>query len=135
MKKLKFYFIKTAIYVTCVDLKTSRSFYSALTLLYFFIYFQRPVFSLGVSQHMHKITNLWKFELDWSSELRDNYERKNTLITRSCMLDFETSNSILEVSKSNWWKILSFSKTTPLQRDLFLTMFYITNLSPLLVTK
>ena len=25
---------------------------------------QRPVFSLGVSQHMHKITNLWKFELN-----------------------------------------------------------------------
>ena len=36
---------------------------------------QRPVFSLGVSQHMDKITNLRKFELDWSSELRDNYER------------------------------------------------------------
>ena len=37
---------------------------------------QRPVFSLCVSQHIHKITNLWKFELDWSLELRDNYERK-----------------------------------------------------------
>ena len=28
---------------------------------------QRPVFSLGVSQPMHKITNLGQFELDWSS--------------------------------------------------------------------
>ena len=37
---------------------------------------QRPVFSLGVSQHMHKITNLWKFELNWLSKLRDNNERK-----------------------------------------------------------
>ena len=37
---------------------------------------QRPVSSLGISQHMHKITNLCKFELDRSSELRDNYERK-----------------------------------------------------------
>ena len=36
---------------------------------------QRPVFLLGVSQHMHKITNLWKFELNWSSKLRDNNER------------------------------------------------------------
>ena len=35
---------------------------------------------------MHKINYLWKFELDWSSELRDNYERKNTLVTRSCVL-------------------------------------------------
>ena len=37
---------------------------------------QNPVFSLCVSQHVHEITNLWKFELDWLSELRDNYERK-----------------------------------------------------------
>ena len=35
---------------------------------------------------MHKITNLWKFELDWSSELQDNYERKNTHVTWSCVL-------------------------------------------------
>ena len=37
---------------------------------------RRPVFSLGVSQHMHTITNLWKFELNWSSKLRDNNGRK-----------------------------------------------------------
>ena len=36
----------------------------------------RPAFSLAVSQHMHKITNLWKFELNWSSKLRDNNGRK-----------------------------------------------------------
>ena len=49
---------------------------------------QRPVFSLGVSQHMHTITNLSKFELNyWSSKLRDNNERKkNTLATLSCAL-------------------------------------------------
>lgn len=52
MKKLKFYFIKTAIYVTCVDLKTSRSFYSALTLLYFFIYFQRPVWFVFILENV-----------------------------------------------------------------------------------
>ena len=51
------------------------------------------------------------------------------------MLDFETSNSKPEVSKSNSWKITYFSKTTPLQREPFLTKFYITNLFPLLVTK
>jgi hypothetical protein len=34
---------------------------------------------------MHKITNLWKFELNRSSKLRDNNERKNTLVTRSCV--------------------------------------------------
>ena len=51
------------------------------------------------------------------------------------MLDFETSNSKLEVSKSNSWRITSFSKTMSLQREPFLTMFYTTNLSPLLVIK
>ena len=51
------------------------------------------------------------------------------------MLDFETSNSKSEVSKSNSSKITSFSKTTSLQRVLFLTMFYTINLSPLLVFK
>ena len=35
---------------------------------------------------MHKITNLWKFELNRSSKLRDNNERKNTLVTQSCVL-------------------------------------------------
>ena len=51
------------------------------------------------------------------------------------MLNFETSNSKLEVSKSSSWKITSFSKTTTLQRKLFLTMFYTINLSPLLAIK
>ena len=49
-------------------------------------YCQRLVFTFGVSQHMPKITNLWKFELNWSSKLRDNNERKNTLVTRSYVL-------------------------------------------------
>ena len=38
--------------------------------------FQRPVFSLGVSQHMHKITNLWTFELNLSSKWQDMNETK-----------------------------------------------------------
>ena len=36
---------------------------------------QRPVFPLGVSQHMHKTINLWKFGLMWSSNLQENIER------------------------------------------------------------
>ena len=35
---------------------------------------------------MHEVTNLWKFELNQSSELQDNNERKNTLVVRSCVL-------------------------------------------------
>jgi hypothetical protein len=29
---------------------------------------RNPVFSLGVSQHMHELSNLWEFELNWSSK-------------------------------------------------------------------
>ena len=46
---------------------------------------QRLVFSLGVSQHMFRITNMWKFEISWLSKLRDINERENTLVTQSCV--------------------------------------------------
>ena len=49
------------------------------------------------------------------------------------MIEFGTSKSNAEVSKSNPWKITSFSKTTTLQMEACLTMFYIMNSSPLLV--
>ena len=66
---------------------------------------QRPVFSLGVSQHMHKITNLWKFELNWLSKLWDNNERKKhpchtklcafrCLISRPQILNLRSPNQI-----------------------------------------
>ena len=46
---------------------------------------QRLDCSVGVSQHMHKITNLRKCELNWSSKLQENNGRKNTLVV-SCVL-------------------------------------------------
>ena len=56
---------------------------------------------------MHKITNPGSFELNPSSKLRDNYERKKKPplsheAMRFQMLDFETSNSKHEVSKSKF---------------------------------
>ena len=102
---------------------------------------QRPVFSIGVSQHMHKITNIWKFKLDWSSKLRDNNERKTPLsheVVYFQMLDFGTSKSNSEVSKSNSnicvEKYFFLKKTTLFQREPFL-MFYTINSAPLFVTK
>ena len=74
---------------------------------------QRPVFSLNVSQHMHKITNQWKFEVNWSSKLRDNIEKKIPLshvLVCFQMLDFENSKPNSEVTKSKAWKITAFSK-------------------------
>ena len=91
---------------------------------------QWTVFSLGVSQHMHKITNLWKFELNWSSKLRDNNERKNTL-----------SDAWFRDLKSQFWGLeIKFVE------NYFFLENYVTsegavshnvtiNLSPLLVTK
>ena len=47
---------------------------------------QRPVFSLGVSQHVHIITNLWKLGLNWSLTMQENNERKTTLVATICVL-------------------------------------------------
>ena len=66
---------------------------------------QRPVFSLGVYQH--KITNLWKFEPNRSSKLRDNNDRKKhpchtklcafiCLISRPQILNLRSRNQIRE---------------------------------------
>ena len=89
---------------------------------------QSPVFSLGVSQHMHDITKLVKILTQLLVKVARYLKEKN-------MLDFEASNFNSEVSKSNSWKITAFVNATSLQREQFLTMFYTINLSPLLVTK
>ena len=53
-------------------------------------------------------------------------KEKNTPLSHEvvCMLDFETSNSKSEVSKSNSWKNLEIYL---LQREPFFTMFYTIN--------
>ena len=38
------------------------------------------------SQHMHNITNLSKVKLNWSSKLRDNYEKTHPCHTTLCAL-------------------------------------------------
>ena len=75
---------------------------------------------------------------NWSSTLRDNNERKNTNVTRSCVLSClisEPQNLNRRSRNQIPEKTTSFSKTTLLQRERFLTMFYTINSSPLLVTK
>ena len=63
---------------------------------------QRPVFSLAVSQHMHKITNL-SCEITMKEKIPLSHE-----VVCFQMLDFETSNSKSEVSNSNSLKFTSF---------------------------
>ena len=43
---------------------------------------QRPVFSLGVSQHLNKTTNMCKFELNLLSMMKENKERTNTIVAQ-----------------------------------------------------
>ena len=101
---------------------------------------QRPVSSLGVPQHMHKI-NLWKIDLNWSSKLRDNNGRKNTLVTQSCVL----SDAWFGDRKIYFWgleiKLKYFSGKLLLSRKLCyfrgsrFSQDLTTNSSPLLVAK
>ena len=77
---------------------------------------------------MHKITNLWKLSSIGHRNCEIIMQEKTPLsheVVCFQNLDFDTSNSKSEVSKSNSWKITSFSKTMSLQREPFLTMFYV----------
>ena len=63
---------------------------------------QRPVFSLGVSNHTH-VHKINKFELNSSLKLRDNNGEKNTLVdTWSCVLsDARFRDHILNLRSRN----------------------------------
>ena len=89
---------------------------------------------------MHKITNLWEtFERNIGRRSCEIIMEEKTRLSHEVvcfqMLDFETSNSNSEVLKLDSWKITSFSKTTFLQREPFLTMFYAIKSSLLLSAK
>ena len=86
-----------------------------LKALYTFGNCQWPVFPLGVSHRKHKITSLWKFELNRSSKLRENDERKNILGGQSCVLSHRNKRNKRLLARSLLlfkWEITSFSKTT-----------------------
>ena len=61
------------------------------------------------------------FKLNWSLKLCDNNEKNNNLTPLSHEVAFKTLKSNSEVSKSNSWKITSFSKTILLQRRVTLS--------------
>ena len=93
---------------------------------------QRPVFSLGVSKHMHTRTNLWKFELKWSSKLRDMNEVKKHpcrtklfafiwLISRPQILNLRSWNQIR-------WKLLLSRKLRHFRGSRFSQCFILSNL-------
>ena len=95
---------------------------------------QRPVFTLKI---MHKITNLYKFGLNWSSKLGENNGRNKHPCRTSCVLldalnlrpqmrsriQFKYVSEILLLSQIRYFRGSSFS------------MFYTVNNSLLLDTK
>ena len=82
MFKLTLYIKTTKLNYYLVQISRELNYLSLFCLktLDTFVNCQRPVFSLGVSQHTHDIPNLWKCGLDWSSNLQENNERKTPLL-------------------------------------------------------
>ena len=100
---------------------------------------QRPVFSLGVSQHMHKMTNLWKFELNRSSKLRDNNERKKhpcdtKLCAFRCLIS-RPQNLSLRSRNQIHGKLLLSRKLRHFRGSRFSHCFYNIDSSQLVVTQ
>ena len=91
---------------------------------------QRPVFSLGVSQHMHTMTNLWNFFCSIGHRsCKKEHPHYITLCDLRCIIKgFSWNFLLLE------WEITSLSKTTLLQKERVLTMLYTINSSPMLVS-
>ena len=102
--------------------------YTQLQARYSFSNRQRPVSSLGVSQHMHQITKLWKFKLSWSLKMQVNSEEEKKTLLRRCVWFQMTERGfrpgVLIQIQIFLWKCNPFSKTTLLQRTWFTTMFY-----------
>ena len=63
---------------------------------------------LGVSQHMHKITIL--FELNWSSNLRENNVRKTTLVLQVVCNSNILVRRLLLSQKLHYFRGSRFSK-------------------------
>ena len=70
--------------------------------------------------YMHTITNLWKFELNWSSKLREKNGRKKTPLSHKLCafrcLEFETLAEVSISIQIFYWEVTSFSKAMLLQR-------------------
>ena len=97
---------------------------------------QRPVFSLGVFQHMQKMTSLWKCWLNWSLKLQNNNKTKRKTPCRHNSVSSDRNTGIWpEVFYYFSEKLPLSQKIMLLQRESFLTMFYTINSSPLLNTK
>ena len=85
---------------------------------------ERPVFSLGVSQLMLIITNLWELELNWSSKLLENGWRKKHPGRKKAvcfqMLDFKTSAVVTKSNILPWTQKLRFFRGSHFSQYFFI---------------
>ena len=91
---------------------------------------QGQVSSLCVYANFDKSTKLWQFGFNSPPKLQENNEKKKTPLLQKfiCIHQMPEKNFMLEAFlkfKYLGVKITPFSKTTRLERESFLTMFYI----------
>ena len=72
---------------------------------------QRPLFSLGVSQHKHKITSGWKFELKFNQSCEKMMREKTPLLDEFVCFQIRIKDFWLEV-------FYYFSEKLPLSQNL-----------------
>ena len=92
------------------------------------VIFKRPVFSLGVSQHVHTITNLWKFELNKLEIGRRMCEiimKEKTPLSHEVVCFISRPRDLILRSRNQIRGKLFLSRKL-LQRKPFLTMFILT---------
>ena len=116
--------------------KDKRDIYHHLHLLkgrYTFGSSQRPVFSLGVSQHKHK-TTFEHFSLTGQRNCEKMIEKTTLLDELVC---FQTGKKDFQLEVFYYFgdRLPLFSKSMLFQREPFLTMLYTINSSAMLNTK
>ena len=93
---------------------------------------QRPVSSLGVSQHAQNnkpVKIRTQLVVEVARVIEESHPCHTTYVVCFQMLDFGTSKSNSEVSKSNFVKITSFSKTIYFTGSCFSQCFILFNSS------
>ena len=87
---------------------------------------QRTVVSLGVTQHVHKIINLWKYELNWWSKLQANYDnkrKKHPCHTKLCATRCLISELVVRSRNQVRGKLLLSQKSCNFRRSRFSQCF------------
>ena len=124
-------YISKVIIIIIIIIITQQHAHGAVRALETFVNCQRPVFSLGASQIVYKLTNLWTLWLNWLSNLKENNEWKTHLLHYFVCFKCITNKRIQ--LKSFIIRVKNY--LFPQNYESFLTLFYTFNSSPSLITK